>query len=71
MMGHYPTSLELGSWKVLLFTKCVLFANILMFLSTSLSSHVTVTGLKFLLAMIKQFLLDVCWGDLDYQINDT
>ena len=25
----------------------------------------------FFLAMIKQFLTDVCWGDLDYLIIDT
>ena len=42
--------------------------NILMFLQTSLSCHVV-----FFSAVIKQFLLDVCWGDLDYQsdITDT
>ena len=41
-----------------------------MFLQTSLSSHMIVSGM-FLLAMIKQLLLDVCWGDLDYLIMDA
>ena len=26
--------------------------------------------MNFFLGAIKQFLLDVCWGDLDYQIID-
>ena len=40
------------------------------FLKTSLSSHVKVTQLVCfcLLAVIKQFLSDVSWGDLDSQI---
>ena len=42
-----------------------------MFLQTFLSSQVTVTGLFVFLAMIKQFLSDVCWGDLGYQLIDT
>ena len=41
-----------------------------MFLQTSLSSHMTVSGV-FFLAMTKQFLLDLCLGDLDYLIMDA
>ena len=40
------------------------------FLQTSLSSHVTVSS-TFFLAVIKQFLTDVSWRDLDHQIVDT
>lgn len=50
------------------------FANVRKFLKAAYSYIGSSQAISFFvisLAMIKQFLSDVCWGDLDYLIIDT